>query len=409
MGCCQRASARPDRRSQGGRGLSDSARILLVDSDGLNPYGFVIAQALTAERLDVCFARRAAGVDRPLGDAFGPVRADRFGLVRRSGRMCRLALSLARLSLRQRHADVLHLLWESPFDAVLAVVARTVWGIPVVATIHDATRSSRSSRIARAVLVQLAARTVMHSDAQRALLMSLEPRLSAQRIILLPLPNFSAIVRPLDTAEGRRLLGLGPRSEIALFFGQIRPYKGPELLIQVFQQLLAERPDLHVVLAGRSDGHWLDEDLAQLQRRDGARVHLLVGTKPVDEGLLLSLIAAADLVVLPFRRLAQSASAVLALSIGAPLVTTAIGENHALRAADAARVVPGDAQSLVSACSDLLDDPAERRALARRGRDYARTILSPDVYGRALLAAYPEILQRRTLPAARRAASEESS
>jgi hypothetical protein len=70
------------------------------------------------------------------------------------------------------------------------------------------------------------------------------------------------------------------------------------------------------------------------------------------------------------------------------LVTTAVGENRALRAANAARVVPDDAQSLVSACS--ISSLIQRaRALARRGRDYARRSSLLTSNGRALLAAYP--------------------
>jgi glycosyltransferase involved in cell wall biosynthesis len=110
--------------------------------------------------------------------------------------------------------------------------------------------------------------------------------------------------------------------------------------------------------------------------------------------MLLSLIDATDLVVLPLDRASQSSSAVLALSHGRPLVTTAAGENAAFARAGVAVIIPpGDPAALAAACARLLDSPVARSELAERGAAYAREALDPAICAGAIIHEYNDVAQ----------------
>lgn len=366
--------------------------VFLFDSDGMNPYGFVIAEALGGAGVLLRYLRRNADVARPLGVGFGPPRGGGGGRRTRLARAMWLSGSLTRTGLGIRTASIAHFLWESPADALLALVARHVFRKPVVVTIHDPTRSGLVARSARYLLVRSADRVVMHSEALAPVLLAEEHSLRRDRLLVVPLPGFASLVRGRSAAEARRELGFGDGAELILFFGQLRPDKGLSTLATACMSLLRERPALHVLVAGVSASPGVEADLRAGLGGADARVRLLVGSTPVEEGMLLSLIEAADLVVLPLDRSSQSSSSVLALSHGRALVTTAAGDNAALASAGAAAVVPaGDPTALAAACARLLDSPAARSELAERGAAYAREALDPAIYARALIHEYLEL------------------
>ncbi len=93
-----------------------------------------------------------------------------------------------------------------------------------------------------------------------------------------------------------------------LFFGRVQEYKGVDDLIAAFVAM----PDdtaAHLTLAGQCDDPRL---------RSGSRVVLRLAY--VADGEVAQLLAAADVVVLPFRQVTTSGSAMLALSHGRPLI-----------------------------------------------------------------------------------------
>lgn len=107
--------------------------------------------------------------------------------------------------------------------------------------------------------------------------------------------------------------GSGPRR--LLFIGRVREYKGVTDLLDAFEA----RPglDAQLVVAGECDDARLRSELVAAAARD-SRVTLRL-RRAGDRELSL-LLGDADAVVLPFRRVTTSGSALLALSHGRPLV-----------------------------------------------------------------------------------------
>jgi glycosyltransferase involved in cell wall biosynthesis len=118
-------------------------------------------------------------------------------------------------------------------------------------------------------------------------------------------------------AEMLRTPGSGGGPRRFLFFGLVREYKGVDDLLAAFATL----PDdiaAHLTVAGQCDDPSLRSHLHELAPSGRSNIVLRLEHVPADE--VSQLLAAADVVVLPFRRATTSGSALLALSHGRPLI-----------------------------------------------------------------------------------------
>lgn len=115
----------------------------------------------------------------------------------------------------------------------------------------------------------------------------------------------------------------------AAFVGLIRPYKNVEALITVFRQVAADAPRAGLQVAGRPTDPELGEDLLRAAR-DLPQVSLELAH--LSDERLVQVVAAAELVVLPYREMHNSGAALLALSLDRPVlvpdneVTRLLGE-----------------------------------------------------------------------------------
>ena len=129
----------------------------------------------------------------------------------------------------------------------------------------------------------------------------------------------------VSRAEARERLGLPADAKVVASVGQIRDYKNVPHLVRTFRETDA---DAVLMVSGSAP-----KPLAA-QIRDSAgedpRVRLDLRFLPDDE--LPTLLAAADLVVLPYRRIQNSGSAILALSANRPVLVPDLGAMRELQA-----------------------------------------------------------------------------
>lgn len=122
---------------------------------------------------------------------------------------------------------------------------------------------------------------------------------------------------PVERAEHCR----SPRSTDdvmhLLFFGRIAAYKGVEDLLAAVA-MLPRQAGISVTIAGACDDSDLRRRLLELHAELGDRVALRLGHVPEHE--VPNLLHQAHAVVLPFRQITTSGSALLALSHGRPVV-----------------------------------------------------------------------------------------
>lgn len=205
-------------------------------------------------------------------------------------------------------------------------------------------------------------------------------------------PLASAVSPPKPAREAaRETLGLAPGRRVALFLGLIRPYKGVDLLVRAMARLPLDS-DWQLVVAGEPWGGLGDELSRQVADAGlGDRVRLLLGWVP--EERVATLLAAADVVVLPYRSGSQSAVAPLALGHGVPVVSTEVGGLAEVVTHDrnGLLVPPGSAEALVAAFEGLDGETLAR--LAAGARESAER-LTWDAYAAALEALVERVVAR---------------
>ena len=124
-------------------------------------------------------------------------------------------------------------------------------------------------------------------------------------------------IAPIRCAASLGAPGAGGGPRQFLFFGRVQDYKGVDDLLVAFVAMLDDVA-AHLTVAGKCDDPGLQSRLNALASRAGPRVVLRLEHIPDHD--VAQLLAAADVVVLPFRRITTSGSAILALSYGRPLI-----------------------------------------------------------------------------------------
>lgn len=127
--------------------------------------------------------------------------------------------------------------------------------------------------------------------------------------------------------KARARLNISPEARVFVYFGQIRPYKNILGLLQAF----ADMPDANAVLviAGKVSSLELQKEIEVAASFD-PRVRLW--TDFVSPRKVQHFFNAADVVVLPYRSVLNSGSALLALSFNRAVLVPALGAMGELRA-----------------------------------------------------------------------------
>jgi glycosyltransferase involved in cell wall biosynthesis len=270
-------------------------------------------------------------------------------------------------------------------------------GVPLVATAHQVTphepiafQDAIYNRIHG-----LPDLVIAHSEVDQARLGD-EFGLDADRVAVIPHGDygfFADTADPPDRHVARARLGLGADEPVALFFGYLREYKGLDVLLDAWPGVAAAVPDARLLIAG--DPVQLAADRREELRRradDVGAVHHF-DYVPFDE--VGGYFAAADLLVLPYRRISQSGVLYLALALGVPVVATEVGAwPEMLADGDSALLVPPESPAeLTAAVARAFGDPELRSRLADGGRRIAAAHSWPAV-AESTEAAFRSLLDR---------------
>ena len=275
-----------------------SATTLNWRLDGSNPYAGLLAQALAEHR----------------------VRVE----VRRSG-------NLGFVWEFPRPFDIVHFNWNptfyehpNPVLAVLRLLAfaamllvarlrgfRIVWTMHNVVP-HEQIRASHGE-VARRLVTTLANAVICHCEYAKSVLGRRFGRRWGVHVI--PHGSFAhAYPREATRAEARRSFDIPDDAFVYGFFGNIRAYKGVEQLIEEFGSL--EGDNLRLLVAGALHPNYHGPlHTTEIQDR-----RVIANLRHIADEEVQLVMAAVDVLVLPFLDTLTSGSAILALGHGTPLV-----------------------------------------------------------------------------------------
>ena len=158
--------------------------------------------------------------------------------------------------------------------------------------------------------------TIFLRSGSRDTFLAAWPSLAARPQAVIPHGHYrGAYGQREERPAARRRIGLPPDALVVLFFGLIRRYKNVPALMRAFREV--EAPTAVLLVAGEC----LDPALrAEVEAGAAAdpRIRLFLNHVPDDH--VPGFFAAADLAVMPFTRITNSGSALLALSLDCPIL-----------------------------------------------------------------------------------------
>lgn len=227
--------------------------------------------------------------------------------------------------------------------ARIAWIAHNLWP-------HDRDRYPTIDVLGRHVIIGLSSLIFVHGPESMRILGQRFPKAMA-KASLIPLGNWiDFYARDATREAARRRLGLAASTYVYLFFGLCKPYKNLEGLLRAFRELDG---DVALVVAGSFADPAYREAIEQLARED-ARVTLHSRFIPDEE--VQCYLVACDAVVVPYREILTSGTAMLAMGFGRPLISVNLG----------------NLRDLVTPMNGVLYDPDDPKGLSAAMRECAK-------------------------------------
>lgn len=253
--------------------------------------------------------------------------------VERSGAQL-VSLGPREILARNAHPDWVHLQWpehvlvspslrhslRASSRLLLLVAIGRARGARVLLTVHNV-RSHEviHPQLERALFTAISRLTTdLHllSAASQFEVTRAFPALRAARHHVIPHGNYRPLMKALPSREiARAELGIEPGCFVVTTFGLLRRYKGVPELVRVWADISSA--DSMLVVAGQVRDSALDAELARAEA-ENARVRVIRGF--LEHSQLSTVLRASDLVVLPYRQILNSGSALLALTNECPVL-----------------------------------------------------------------------------------------
>ena len=233
---------------------------------------------------------------------------------------------------------IFHIQWEnsiSIFDRTVLIFYYKLFGKKLVHTAHNIYKDARDGRetflrrISLKTMYHLMDCIIVHTQKMKEELCSLF-QISPDKVAVISHGINNRIPRrDVSQKEAREKLNIELTAHAILFFGQVDEYKGIETLIDAASLLVKENPAVVLIIAGKPKRHLhyavqLKSKAEKMLPENNVLFRLQF--VPVDEVELY--FAAADCLVLPYRRIYQSGVIFLAYRFGLPIIATDVGSFH---------------------------------------------------------------------------------
>ncbi len=165
-------------------------------------------------------------------------------------------------------------------------------------------------------------------------------------------PLYDHFGQKKEKSLARNELQIENNSYVYLFFGFIRHYKGLDLLIRAFEQLLKEsKTTITLLIAGEfySD----EEEIKQLIAKSPAKDFILLHDHFITDEEISRYFSAADCVVQPYRNATQSGVTPLAYHFETPMIVTNVGALPDMVPSRIGLVCQPDPESICNAMKEI--------------------------------------------------------
>lgn len=231
---------------------------------------------------------------------------------------------------------IFHILWNNKFefvDRVILMICYKLMGKKVVFTAHNvnaAKRDNKDSLLNRSTLKAqylLSDHIFVHTNQMKNELRT-DFGISGAKVSVIPFGINNTFPRSsMNRSEARKRLALDNQEKVALFFGQIAPYKGLEYLVRAMARATGQRHTYRLLIAGKvkpgQGGYW--ESVQREIHSAGLGNRIIETIRFISDQEVEAFFKAADVLVLPYTNIYQSGLPFLAYSYGLPVVASDAG------------------------------------------------------------------------------------
>lgn len=222
-----------------------------------------------------------------------------------------------------KSGDIVHIHWihhayQNPnpllfiaksFIFVLTMLYMKLRNVQLIWTIHNLyphhAKYPKLERFMRTLICRFSSKLIVASESiKRKVIM--EFGVSASKLFVVKHGHYLGVYKPKGM-DFRRVYNIGEDADIYLFLGAIKAYKGVEDLIESFNAVKTKQS--YLIIAGKADKE-MESYLQQV--KDTENIILDLRFVPNDE--VADLISAVDVMVMPYKEITTSGSAILGLS-----------------------------------------------------------------------------------------------
>jgi D-inositol-3-phosphate glycosyltransferase len=288
-----------------------------------------------------------------------------------------------------------HFFHVGPLELFNVLLAKLL-GLRVVVTAHDV--QSFIERLSVPWMLKMAYRisdkVIAQSKVSEGELRKVL-QIPEAKITVIPHGNYLPFIGKVPAREeARAWVGLSNQARVLLFFGHIKRVKGLDILLAAMPRLVQEHPNIMLLVAGKV---WKD-DLQRYQRQvevQGVSSHCTFHTRFIPDSEVAYYYAAADVIVLPYRRIYQSGVLLMAMSYGKPVVVSDIeGMTEVVTDGENGYVFPaGDAEALADKLIEATSNPEKSRRVGTRALSHMQEHHDWNTIGQMTAAAYRSVMK----------------
>lgn len=261
----------------------------------------------------------------------------------------------------------------------------------IVVTAHDVEAFAEGLSVSLFVRIayNLCDSVIAHNEVSRGELIE-KISIPSNKINVIPHGNYFDLIQEMpDMDVSRKELGIPENAKVLLFFGQIKDVKGLDVLLEALKTIITKHSQVILVIAGKvwkTDFSKYDE----LINTYGIRDNCLLDIRYIPDNEISNYYSAANLVVLPYRRIYQSGVLLMAMSFGRSVVVSDLpGMLEVVTDNETGFVFRnGDSDNLSSVINSALENPSHIKEISVNAKNLMEKQYDWKKIGRSVVDIY---------------------
>jgi glycosyltransferase involved in cell wall biosynthesis len=233
-------------------------------------------------------------------------------------------------------SKLFHIQWPNKFvhfDRIFLNMYYKMLGKKLVFTAHNVNAGIRDAndnslnRFSLKVMYKIVDQIIVHTHNMKDLLIQGFGVSESKVAVIQYGINDMVFESNLTRKEARGKLGLDKDEKVALFFGNIVPYKGLEYLLMALARQRNCNDSIRLIIAGKQDRNYVKyfESIQEIIKSQDLKGHIIEKVGHIPDKDIEIYFKTADVLVLPYKYIFQSGVLFLAYNFGLPVIASDVG------------------------------------------------------------------------------------